>query len=89
MDTQIFNLGLSVYASSAYIVVCSLCSDGLPPNAENLAARWGADPASLETAIDELLAWRVLEIGQSPQGERIYSPNPASLWRSPNSQPTP
>ena len=83
MDTQIFNLGLSVYASSAYIVVCSIVSDGLAATSDKISARWMGEPERLEAAIEERLAWQVIEPGVAPSGERLFAPNPASLWRVP------
>jgi hypothetical protein len=85
MDTQIFNLGLSVHASSAYILVCALVGDGVAATDESLQSRWNASPEELQQALAELEAWRVLEKAADPEGRTIYAPNPASLWRTPGS----
>jgi DNA-binding IscR family transcriptional regulator len=87
MDTQIFNLGLSVYATSAYIVVCSLHSDGLPASMENLSARWGATAELLDQALSELAGWLIIESVPGKAGERLIIPNPASIWRPPSERP--
>ncbi|MDR0354485.1 MAG: hypothetical protein LBJ64_01935 [Deltaproteobacteria bacterium] len=83
MDTQIFNLNLSVYASSAYIVVCSLVGDGVQATLEAIRTRWNADEAELQKALKELGRWQVLECNKNLEGQSIYAPNPASLWRQP------
>ena len=85
MDTQIFNLNLSVYATSAYIVICSLVSDGLSPTPDKIAARWTSREELLKEGINELAAWRVIEPGRTAEGESLLAPNPASLWRTPGS----
>jgi hypothetical protein len=87
MDTQIFELGLSVYANSAYIVACSLVNDGLPATFGNLLARWTVERGLLDSALSDLISWRVLEPGRSPEGEPLFVPNPASLWRVPGTAP--
>jgi hypothetical protein len=83
MDTQIFNLNLSVHATSAYIAICSLASDGLPPTLKNVEARWMAEPELLDEALRELKAWLVIDAVFTREGERLIVPNPASLWRPP------
>ena len=86
MDQQIFNLNLSVHATSAYIVLCSLREDGLDPTLEALRARWTAEPELLERALGELLAWNVAERRQDREGNETFPPNPASLWSVPGSR---
>ena len=89
MDTQIFTLKLSVHATSAYIVVCSLSSDGLPSTMGNLSSRWVAAPELLDSALEELKAWTIIELISTGEGESLVVPNPASLWRVPQSPPSP
>lgn len=83
MDTQIFNLGLSLEANSAYIVVCSLMEDGLRAGLETVTARWNGTPETLAAALRELAAWRVVETRRDSGEDPFYAPNPASLWRQP------
>jgi hypothetical protein len=83
MDTQIFNLGLSVEAVSAYILLCSLVGDGKSPDWPVMRAAWVGPPEALEPSVKELLAYRVLESLAGPTGEERFWPNPASLWRLP------
>ncbi|MDR3203944.1 MAG: hypothetical protein LBV23_04265 [Deltaproteobacteria bacterium] len=84
MDNQIFNLGLSIYANSLYIVICSLVGDGASPGLQSIEGRWNASLELLREAIEELLAWRVIEKRTGPPeiGE-VFIPNPASVWRMP------
>ncbi|MDR2443150.1 MAG: hypothetical protein LBE31_06475 [Deltaproteobacteria bacterium] len=88
MDTQIFNLNLSVFASSAYIVICSLVGDGMPATLENLLSRWMGKAEQLEEALKELAAWRVIEAAAGPAEVIHFAPNPASIWRTPGSPKT-
>jgi hypothetical protein len=84
MDNQIFNLGLSVYAYSLYIVVCSLADEGSSPTPEALRGRWNASEELLNRAIEELEAFKVIEklVGPKEIGQ-VFVPNPASMWRTP------
>jgi hypothetical protein len=83
MDTQIFNLKLSVYATSAYIVICSLVDEGIRASEEAINARWNDSPENLGSALGELRLWQVIGASVGPDDQTAYSPNPASLWRRP------
>jgi hypothetical protein len=83
MDTQIFNLGLTVNATSAYILLCSLIGDGKRPDWPIMRAAWVGEPDDLEPAMKELFAYSVVAIVLGPLGEERFWPNPASLWRLP------
>jgi hypothetical protein len=83
MDTQIFSLGLSVLALSAYILACSLIESGVPPSRRALSERWNASEGDLDGALAELQAWDVLERRKGPEEECLFFPAPASLWRQP------
>jgi hypothetical protein len=85
MDTQIFNLNLSVFATSAYILICSLVGEGILPTAEAINRRWNASDEELQSALSELQIWRVLEKRTGPDEQTAFSPNPASIWRLPGS----
>lgn len=81
MDTQIFNQGLSMMATSAYIMIAALMGDGVKPDMEALRSRWNAEPEALDDALSELKAMNIVERHPGPQGaEPIYIVNPASLW---------
>ncbi len=82
MDTQIFNQGLSVESTSAYIIIAALQADGVKPSLEAITSRWNADPQSLENSLDELKAMNIIERHPGLNGaDPIYIVNPASLWR--------
>jgi hypothetical protein len=83
MDTQIFNLSLSVPAISAYILICSLVGDGTRPNWAILRQAWVGPPEDLDPSMAELLAWQVIDTISNAEGQEHFWPNPASLWRLP------
>ncbi len=80
MDTQIFNQGLSVTATSAYIIISALWGDGVKASGEAIGQRWNASPAELEQALAELTALNIIERHSGADGQIIYLVNPASLW---------
>ncbi|MBF0529995.1 MAG: hypothetical protein HQK55_12155 [Deltaproteobacteria bacterium] len=81
MDRQIFNLNLSVEATSAYIVVTSIVDENRPPTLEAILGRWTIAPEALNRSIIELLDRGVVQSRPGPEGAIMYFPNPASLWR--------
>lgn len=81
MDQRIFNMNLSVVATSAYIVVTSLLGDNAPPTLENVRGRWTVSPEELDLALGELFSRGVLERREGPGGEILLYPRPSSLWR--------
>lgn len=81
MDTQIFNQGLSVHATSAYIIIASLQTDGMRPSLLAIRNRWNAGPEHLEEALAELKAYNIVERHRGTEDSGpIYIVNPASLW---------
>jgi len=81
MDTQIFNQGLSVTGTSAYILITSLMADGLKPDLESIKVRWNESPEALSQALAELQSLNIIERHPGPKDtEPIYIANPASLW---------
>jgi hypothetical protein len=83
MDTQIFNLKLSMLATSAYILICSLVSEGLLASEEAISARWNDSDENLQSSLTELQLWRVIEKRIGPDDKTTWAPNPASIWRVP------
>ncbi|MDR1606931.1 MAG: hypothetical protein LBT38_00765 [Deltaproteobacteria bacterium] len=83
MDTQIFSLGLSIEATSAYILICSIAEEGQKADWPGLRAAWVGAPEALEPSLTELLAWRVIGALTDPLGDERFWPNPASMWRVP------
>jgi len=81
MDTQIFNQGLSVESTSAYIIIASLQADGLKPTLEAIRHRWNATDQALENSLNELKGMNIIERHPGPGAtDPIYLVNPASLW---------
>ena len=81
MDTQIFNMNLSVMATSLYILVTALPVDGVKPSRNILLERWNASSEDFDLALTELLKHKILEEHLGPEAEAFYLANPASLWQ--------
>ena len=81
MDREIFKLGLSVEATSAYILVTSLVGENTRPSIEALQAKWTGSNQDLDQALAELTGRNVIQPRKGPEGEDLYYPNPSSLWR--------
>jgi DNA-binding IscR family transcriptional regulator len=81
MDRQIFNMGLTVEATSAYIVITSLLGDNQRPSLDMIKNRWTLSDETLDRALAELTDRNVLQSRSGPDGMDLYYPTPASLWR--------
>ena len=81
MDRQIFNLGLSVEATSAYIVVTSIVGDNQRPSLDLITGRWTKSTEELDLALSELADRGVLQQRPGPDGADLFYPAPSSLWR--------
>jgi hypothetical protein len=60
MDRAIFDLHLSMEATSAYIVICSLLDEGLFPILSLVRARWNGNEQSLRNALHDLMQHNVV-----------------------------
>lgn len=81
MDTQIFNQGLSVMATSAYIIIAALLGDGMKPAMTAIRERWNSTPEALDRSLAELSGLNIIERHPGPAGgDPIYIVNPASMW---------
>lgn len=72
MDQAIFRLGLSVPATSLYLLMDSLSDSGAPLTRETVLRFWNTSPAELDLAFTELVARRVA--GSDPQGAWCLRP---------------
>ncbi len=54
MDQKIFTMGLSVEATSLYLLMVSLSDAGTPLTLESCNQFWNSSPDDLETAMAEL-----------------------------------
>jgi len=78
MDRAIFDLGLSVEATSAYILLDSLTDSGRrPAPREVLFSSWNAEPQALEEALAELERRGIIR--QEAEGIDLL---PANDWRA-------
>ncbi len=71
MEREIFNLELSVEATSAYIMLCSLQEKGKILTDDAITPYWQGSPEQFETAIDELKKRGVIE-EESYSGKQRY-----------------
>ena len=55
MDRAIFDIELSVEATSLYILLCALMDGGEPPTLENALPKWAGTEESLLNAAHELI----------------------------------
>ena len=81
MDRAVFNLGLSVEGTSAYILLTSIVQENARPTREALLARWTSTDEKLERALAELAERNVIQNKTGPGDEAFYHPNPSSVWR--------
>jgi hypothetical protein len=82
MDQRIFHLGLSVEATSLYILVDSLSETGTPINRRACQTLWNSGPEELDRAAAELVERGVMEKDQAgnwrlvPPGDWPQAPDP-------------
>ena len=76
MDQAIFRLGLSVPATSLYLLMDSLSDSGAPLTREMVSRFWNTDASDLDLAFTELVARRVA--GAEANG--AWFVRPGSEW---------
>ena len=83
MDRKIFNLNLSVEATSAYILISNLAESGTPITIESAGTFWNDTPDALVSALEELkhhcIIVEVLDANQMRQ----YYLNSSDRWKKP------
>lgn len=77
MNQAIFEMGLSVEATSLYLVLVHLSDTGATMNRETAERIWNAGDAALDQAVAELLERGV--IGQNPEG--VWHITPTAGWK--------
>ena len=77
MEDKIFKLGLSVEATSLYLILFDLDFSKVPLEMENIRPRWNAPDHLLLKALEELEMNCVI----SRRGEALEI-NPASGWKA-------
>jgi len=81
MDQKIFALNLSVEATSAYILICTLAESGTPVTIESANTFWNDSPEALVKALDELQQHFIVYEAIDSNQVRQYHLNPSNLWR--------
>lgn len=77
MDQRIFNQGLSVEATSLYLLLSALSDQGTPLTLERVRPIWNAPEESLSTSFTELNGRGIAQ--QDETG--AWHLNPAPQWR--------
>jgi len=83
MDRKIFDLNLSVEATSAYILICNLADSGTPITIESAETFWNDKPEALIGALEELRHHHIIFEAQDAKQVRQYYLNPSDLWKKP------
>ncbi|MGD8370813.1 MAG: hypothetical protein PVF76_03295 [Syntrophobacterales bacterium] len=82
MDRKIFSLNLSVEATSAYILICTLADSGTPVTIESAETFWNDSPEALTRAIEELNRHHIIYEQLDANKIRQYFVNPSDLWKT-------
>lgn len=83
MDRKIFSMNLSVEATSAYILICTLAESGAPITIESAGSFWNDSPEALTRALEELNHRRVIYQELDAKQRRQYILNSSDLWEPP------
>lgn len=80
MDRAIFDLKISVEATSLYILLCALMDAGEHPTLENASSKWTGTEEALREAARELIE-RCIVAGAVPTpGDMHLHPNSRDRW---------
>ena len=83
MDRKIFSLNLSVEATSAYILMCTLAESGAPITIESAGTFWNDTQEALLNALAELDRHGIIFEALDANQMRQYYLNPSDLWKKP------
>ncbi|UCG13402.1 MAG: hypothetical protein JSU72_02635 [Deltaproteobacteria bacterium] len=83
MNQKIFTLDLSVEATSAYILICTMTESGTPVTIESVGTFWNDTSEALAKALEELNNHRVIYEALDHKKVRQYYINPPDLWETP------
>ncbi len=84
MNQKIFSLDLSVEATSAYILICTLAESGTPVTIESAGSFWNDTPEALARALEELNRHRIIYEELDANKMRQYYLNSPARWEKPN-----
>lgn len=79
MDQRIFEQGLSVEATSLYLLMTALSDQGTPLHREHLLTMWNSEKSALDRALIELAGRGIAE----PQPGGQWALLPFDQWRQP------
>lgn len=80
MNRAIFDLNLSVEATSLYILTCALLDQGESPTLNRIRLQWNGSEQGLLAAVEELLKHNVVTASQPIRQEEPLQVNPKSRW---------
>ncbi len=83
MDRAIFNLNVSVEATSLYILLCALNDEGTPVTLKAAKGRWNSEENALHGAARELMGQGVLQSSELPDEETLLYINTRESWKLP------
>jgi hypothetical protein len=81
MDQKIFSMDLSVEATSAYILICTLVEGGAPVTIESAGSFWNGTPETLSQALAELSRHRIIDERLDANMVRQYHVNRSERWQ--------
>ncbi|MFH1035845.1 MAG: hypothetical protein V1806_15165 [Pseudomonadota bacterium] len=77
MEQRIFEMGLSVPATSLYLLLVSLSDGGAPLTRDNARSIWNGTPGEMDQAFAELVVRRIA--GADP--DATWFLRPAAEWQ--------
>jgi hypothetical protein len=81
MDRNIFNLRVSVEATSVYILICSLLDQGQSPTLQQIRSLWNGTEDSLRRALLELMERQVLSSARDLPEDYPLAVYPGNQWK--------
>ena len=81
MDRSIFDLKMSVEATSLYILICSLMDEGTLPTVGSVRSQWSGSEEALTSAADELVRHGVLEPPTLQDEASVLKIRAAASWK--------
>jgi hypothetical protein len=81
MDRNIFNLKVSLEATSAYILICSLLDQGHAPTLQQIRSLWNGSEDTLRHALLELMERQVLSPAKDLPEDYPLNVFPGDKWK--------
>jgi hypothetical protein len=80
MDRAIFDLNISVEATSLYILLCALMDAGEDPTLQNASVKWTGTKEALDTAARELIERGIVAGAVPTPNDMHLHPNSREHW---------